>query len=714
MKDSLIYPAGISDPVVQDRLDTNTMLAAGHPCVADLMIDTRTGQSLRVIEAGKQMITVFELTEGKGFHFISYTIPRFLDLCRAGDLIFGMDEVCIAIGEVPEKYIRAFTTKKAFVTRIYNAFRGRWTSLEGYGGKTLIEPYIKDSNLKKETAILVLHRYLSSGCRDYSLISKRTGVLGSQKRGPYTYTSKPGRPITDERIKRGVLLTPEVRAAFEDARQKMLQTPSMTCQYAYRYLLKRYYLAPDRDEPILGADDNLVHISSCPTYKQFWYYCRTHADPEHDDIARLGEKEVRNRLHREHSGNAFRIKMSGELIQIDAWEADMSLTSSHDSNQSIGRAIVYAAVDTISSKILAVYVGLDNNHVLSLTSLFMALAVGTSPSKYCTCYTTEPRMLPQMAMTDRGADFISDAFDEVCRRLEIRHDFAPPATGVAKPKVERFFGWLAEKQEVVFDKKGRITKAYNSNHHKESRWCLEDYLSFVVRSVDTHNRCLLTDLMSTPDMIDKGIEKSPDQLWDYYLSDSYPRMITDLQQYLFDLMPAARVSITQRGIMVNGLPYIAEDDKDLMDAMYLHKKGCKIDIRYDPRCMDYVYYTFGDEIRAAHLNTKIPGIDQFVGMPYSVVRHYRHEDHVQNVLGSAKNDSFHVGQTYYDEKAIKAAEKNTPTRTTGMREARRIEQYDTQAHTRMSTHMDLPPIAAQDVIDSDSLDSDFCDAPDSF
>ena len=106
----------------------------------------------------------------------------------------------------------------------------------------------------------------------------------------------------------------------------------------------------------------------------------------------------------------------GDMVEIDACEADVSLVSTIDKNRTVGRPVVYFMIDIYTRTILAVSVAFDNNSILGVTNLFINLA--DDKHEYCQKYGLNfddeklwpSNIIPKRLRVDRGAEFKSKEF----------------------------------------------------------------------------------------------------------------------------------------------------------------------------------------------------------------------------------------------------------------------------------------------------------------
>lgn len=99
------------------------------------------------------------------------------------------------------------------------------------------------------------------------------------------------------------------------------------------------------------------------------------------DIVKTSAMEYRNDNRLITSDIMQGVYGPGDMVEIDACEADVSLVSTIDKNRTVGRPVVYFMIDIYTRIILAVSVAFDNNSILGVTNLFINLA--DDKHEYC-------------------------------------------------------------------------------------------------------------------------------------------------------------------------------------------------------------------------------------------------------------------------------------------------------------------------------------------
>lgn len=699
-----IIPAGLNlNAETESRFDTSTkQVQAGG-----VLMDMRTERVWRVLEIKMPTCTLFEITnKAKISFYVDLVLELHLAL-KKGDLVVLREEKRVFdLRSLSPKECEELAEKKKVIEDIEDALKGNWQALAKHGVlKSVIQDACKNSRLSFSTIKRTLVRYLESGCREIALLSVRSKAYDKPKRNNYNYTRRTGRP-GDSRSIKGIPLGEKEYKILEECRAFWLRHPATTIKDVHDLMIGTYYM--------YTTDSNEVQVDppdQCISYEQMYHYFRTRTPSEERDRKRLGDREYRNNLRNDHRSADYRVLHSGDMVEIDALEIDLSLVSSVRRNQAIGRGILYTMIDVKSGRIIACHVGFDNNAVIALHTLFLALAggEGSTAMDSMTCITCEAGFLPQSVRCDRGADMMSAAFAEFLRDNNISIDICPPATGRYKPKVERFHREVHATQGVILDKNGRITTAYRSKHHKQATMSIYEYMEILKSAIKYHNDHINTHLKPTPDQIDSGIPMTPNVLWTYYLEGTTTRRITDREQYIYSLLMSTQGSVTRDGLIVNGLPYLPDGDFEMEQMIYEHRSGTKVEVKFDPRDSSYIYYMREDRVYHASLNMSIDRIGAYANMPIELVEYYKHEEYVDKINAGSINEALIIDKHLQDNNVLKEAKKKSlssgANNTKDMRENRRMERNRVRHDNRASQLFGLSELSTDAVGSPDDQQS---------
>jgi len=572
-----------------------------------------------------------------------------------------------------------FNKKTAFLKWVDDTYGPTYAGLMGRSRKETVGRAEETYGLPRSTAYRILIRYLQAGMNPAGVADRRLLVSknGNPPKETRQFRQKTGAPGS---FASGLPLTDELRGRFEEGLQEYRKGREKTFKNAYQGLMAKYYTYPAET-----GMPRLLPASERPTFAQFYYYCRTHLTKEEKDAIKASAAEVRNARRILIGSSRTDAIHPGWIVEADALEADISIVSDVHPEQAVGRPIVYMMTDVYSSVIVAVSVSFENNSYIGLTNLMMNLA--DDKVEYAKRYgiTIDKRMwpsnfIPHEIRCDRGSDFKSDKFREVCRRLGINRTLETGAMGSMKGIIEQTFHQFQEQARPEWEHKGLITKRFDSNHHREAMITMDTFVRLLINFVVHHNQLVIKDYPVTPDMLKtKGFLPMPVMLWEYGCRKyGTPKPITEAMRpaYAYSLMISASASLGRKGIRFRNLYYFDNDEWLVRKIYSLGKKQGHIAIRYDPRDVARVYYDTGTEIRPAHLNPLIPGNADFAGQTWAEYEEFQKERKRMRSEGVRANEQTEFAQYQMNKVIMDSAATEHLSDTEGIRNARALEKQD--------------------------------------
>ena len=624
-----------------------------------------TGKEYRLLNILNGICIIIEMNKGS----LNLSFPSFssvLDLVENKEfLIEDEEKIIFDISALSEKEKEEFEQRKKAMQEVVRLYGPTFAELVSKKPKPEIKKMISDNNWDKSTFWRICSRYFESGFQDYSLInSKKVKLL---KKNKYNYKIKTGKPA--QYLESGTIITEEIESYFNDALNDYKSGRAKTMRSAYD---KMNYLHFSKIELINGAQTLvLLSESERPTIKQFRYYVNKHMTAEEKDKIKTSAQEQRNNKRLLLSDSLNGVMGPGDLIEIDAVEADVSLVSSTNKNQSIGRPIVYFMVDVYTRCIIAMSVAFDNNSVLALTNLFLNLS--DDKKEYCGRYGINlenseiwpSNFIPNRIRLDRGSDFKSKEFDRICVALGIEKQLVSGGSGSLKGTVEQSFHQMHSRQNVHLENYGLIEKRHDSKHHKESTLTIYDYTKMVINFVLFHNQQYDKDYKVTKEMIEKQIEPIPAILFKYGVNKyGHPRPIANKEQYLYDLLTPVKASISRRGISYRGLYYLPDNDVNLTHKMFeAGTKKIPFEVRIDKRNVDAVYYKDGSRLIKASLNRQITGNSDYEGLTWKEYEDYKANKGLMDAKGKVHNEQLSSYLYSVNESIVDNAKKDSYSKT---------------------------------------------------
>ena len=577
--------------------------------------------------------------------------------------------------------LRVYETRKAFMKDVEKRFGPDFVDLHVGGHSKAFRDIYEKHGISVTTAWKVVRLYLQAGRCDEGLIDHRIRHKVSKK---YNYTRKTGRPYMEGTVARGIVRTEEVEKVFETYTNKFLKNKSMTLKGAYELMISNEFSYHYDD-----GDRHPFPESERPTERQFYYYVSTHTSKAERDTALMGAMEVRNNKRLLVGSTRAEVIRPGAVIELDTLEADISLVSEADRNQSIGRGILYMAIDVLTGAIVAISPGLENNSVMGLTSLLMNLFDDKLDyaAKYGIAFTEElwpSNFLPESFRTDFGSDYVSKEIRKICKRIGVDIEVAPVGTGSMKPIIEQSFHQFQASFRASVEGKGLITKRYDSKHHEEACMTISDFTKMVIAFVAHHNQKANESRKLEKELIEQGIMPIPIKLWEFYAQrNGAPQPINPdrRSELYFKLLMDDKASLSRAGITFKGLNFI-NYTPELTAMMYkAGKKTEPIQIKYDPRSVDSIFYVNEDgEYVAASLNLQKEAMNSFAGMTFAQYEQYLKKS--KRMVAEMKNHNLRtdISMNMIMDSIVEDAERHAPStekrKTKNMRAAREQEKHE--------------------------------------
>lgn len=590
-----------------------------------------TGTILFYIESNKKY-RVISIVSGecimcemdtKSLVFRVLGLKTVLDMNVNGILnIINEEPEVFNIDDLTESVKSRFLNRKAVVMEVNKLFGPEYVMLVNKEKGKFNPKYFMDKfKIGKTQFYDILRRYFQSGCEYSSLIDKRK--FGNTKDKCMEYKVKTGAP-TSLAAASVVPLNNKIRAIFDEGIAEYKSKRTESYRSVYVSLMGKYY----RKEMVVNGKIvvDYVPASLMPSFRQFYNYAKGKISPEEMKKIKTSEMEVRNNNRIQNGSANFEIFGPGYLLEIDETEVDCCLVSSYDRSKVVSRPILYVAIDVYSRMIIGISVAFDNNSFLGITNLLMSFT--DDKAVFCRKYgfpigesmnidsIWPSNILPNKIRVDMGSEYTSYEMSRICNELGIDLDIVSPGTGSLKGIVENVFKVLHSQINSTVEGNGLITKRHDSDHKEKAVLTIEEYTKMVVAFVIGHNQKMMQGFKLTKDMVAKGVEPIPVRLWEYGMANAIrPRPIKSKLQYLYALMKKAYAKYDKRGICFNKLYYIDYSDSKLEAEMFkTGNKKIKIEIRYDPREIDHIYYISNNVIHCASFRTSDVEANSLIGM----------------------------------------------------------------------------------------------------
>lgn len=610
------------------------------------------------------------------FNLMLMSIPAIMTMLSDGSLEIEKEEpVVFDIENYSEAVQDTYHKRLSMINEINLAYGPNYIELIDRKHRAKYNEIRLKYGMPRNTFNRICTNYFQSGMNNYALLDKR--ALGEKKQNAYHYVAKPGKKASAG-VSSGVVLTDEVRSYFEEALREYKSGRQKTIRSAFDRMNNLYFT---RVEMINGKQTIvLAPQSERPTLRQLQYYFGKNLTEQEKDLIKTSAAEQRNNKRLIISDSLNGVMGPGDMVEIDACEADVSLVSSVDPDKTVGRPIVYFMIDVYTRIILAVSVAFDNNSILGVTNLFLNLA--DDKKKYCERngmgFSDDAlwpsNIIPRRLRVDRGSEFKSKEFDRICVELGIEKQIVSGASGSLKGIVEQSFHQMHTRQNVHLEDYGLIEKRYDSLHHKEASLNIEQYTKMVINFVLMHNQQYMENYPITKKMIKENVRPIPAELWEYGVKEyGSPRPIANLEQYLFTMMKPVAAKVSRRGISYKQLWYLNEEDRVLAQEMFkAGKKMVPFKVRMDMRDVGAVYYLRNDKLMQARLNPYLTGNADYDGLTMKEYEDYLKKKSEMKAAGRIHNQNISAFNYLVNEQVVDEAKKpklSDPKNMRGVNEA---------------------------------------------
>ena len=326
--------------------------------VGDILADKKTSTRYRIIFVSGTQVIVCQMDCNK-FNLFDF------DIATIESLLDTMDLTIAAIEEPPIYDTRKLTlsVKERFdsyasvIKNISAIYGPDYLGLCSKAPKPELEEILSESKMARATLWKIIRIYLQSGFNLYSLIDKRTDSV----RKEWKYEKKPGRK-TSYGLSFGTVIDQSAKEQFKEGLDYYKSGRAKTYEDAYDFLCMKYYGKYEQTPE--GVVKTLLPASARPTFRQFYYYCKTNITPEEIDAIKTSRQEQRNNKRLLLSDSLKGINGPWDCFEMDEVEVDLSLVSVDDPTRVVGRPIVYVMLDVYTRMIAAVSIAFDNNSVL--------------------------------------------------------------------------------------------------------------------------------------------------------------------------------------------------------------------------------------------------------------------------------------------------------------------------------------------------------------
>lgn len=580
------------------------------------------------------------------------------------------------------------------IKEIEREYGPTYLGLMGKKKKPVIDKLCEEYNFSRQSIWRIIIRYLQSGCQLSSLVETRGRTKGGHNKAN---SLLPGRaPEYGKRT--ACVLTEKDYQNMDDAIDLLLHsnTHAFTKKSVYIEMLSRHYTVI-KTYPDGSIRKELLPEGEYPNLRQFYTYVNKKITPADYQIAKTSKREYRNN-HRPIIGTERAgLSYPGELCDIDATPTDIYLVSKDEPDKLVNRGHMYLIIDVLTGIIISGSVSFEDNSNAAVTSAMINMKREGRDKLLKQCRYTLSNddiwptdILPGTLRADRGSEFKADEFKRKCNELGINGQLVTAATGSLKGSVEKEFHQFNLAMADKFEHKGLILKRYDSDHKKTACLNIDDMRKIMISYIIYHNSKVIENRPLSKEMIDRGINSSPVELWKYYSEKNPPHLISmSVNQYIWVLMTPAKASMVRQGIRFSGLYYFCAQDNYLVKFMRNDQKTQKMEIRYDAACMGHIYYVRDGVMFEASLNPLYPEQMSFADMSYKMFKEYMRKSKALKNQGLHDNIQRRIEQNQRLEMIRNERENNpVPESTDKIRENTKIEKELDNRRNKISDLLD--------------------------
>lgn len=336
-----------------------------------------------------------------------------------------------------------------------------------------------------------------------------------------------------------------------DERKNMTQTLQNLHERFY------YYLDGNGDKHIRPPGER-------PTLRQLSYYAAKNFTLERRLRARKGDKNFEMN-HRAVLGTVAQSCLGvGHIYEMDATIVDVTLVSSINRSNIIGRPTLYYIIDRESRLIVGWYLGLENPcWQAALQALF---SIAEDKQVLCDRLNIHYRpedwpahgVMPQELYVDRGESMSREA-TKLCTSLETTVTNLPSCRPDWKPIVEGKFALL---HQSIGDSTPGYNPASNAKKRRSKDFGLEASLTLsemealLVNAIVAHNRTIMKKYPLSKLQLESEVMPSPISLWNHGITSRAGQLRRHSEQSLrIALLPRGNGIVSEKGITLNGCTY---------------------------------------------------------------------------------------------------------------------------------------------------------------
>ena len=525
--------------------------------------------------------------------------------------IIAAEPSVLDVREINEKFRDEFCYRRKVINRIVNEYGPDFFDLNGRNPKPVLKEILDEKRISRKPLHRLLLRYLQSGMTDRALADRRWIRYIDQKccRNENKEEIAPKSKM-ELNFNWGI-------DYFKDKKGKASITDAYL-QMSWKFYSRIYVDGEKIRQKLLPKNER-------PTYKQFLYYFNKNVSKKEMEIIKTSHTEYRNNERILSGSSETGVYGCYDMLEMDACEVDLSLIT--ENNQTVGRPIIYVLVDVATRAVVAATASFENNSINGLMSCLCNLNENKKellakhgieefdPRAWLTGYK------PRSIRMDNGADFKSKIVGDVLRSFGIERILVSPGTGSLKGVVERSFRDFQEKISPSTADCGQISSSYGSNHHRKAMLTIDEFRAMLYNWVLCHNTIVNEGIDLSSDMIRAEIPPVPCEVMEYLLKAKSPLRFPSGDEFRMKILSKGTANINRNGIVFHKLRYFPKYNQEMLDLIEERRVSNekKLNILYDPLCIDKLYYVLDGHLIAIPLNEQADRQSSLLGMTLNEV-----------------------------------------------------------------------------------------------
>lgn len=523
---------------------------------------------------------------------------EFFELLEQGQFVKVRPEPQVHINLSPEEVAELKRKARVLEGLLENTYPEWGMFFTKHIGKNLYKEAINDSGLTRKSLRKMLLTYLLSGREPYSLADKRKlnrrpnlkGVVNLDN--PRQNTDMLYRFLLTEFKK-----TQSVRAAHDN-------------------MVRTYFRDPVIEDGIakmVAVPEEEISIS----YKQAHRYIENHLGGLTITQYKNGMRNTMNNDRLLPGDAKYGVTRLGQIYEADECELPCYIKDA-ETNEVVGKAIVYVLAEVKSSSIVGAYISYDNNSNIGIRQALLSMMEPhqNQTERYNLVYTEDefPSMtMPEEIRCDHGAEYESKNFNKAMGELGITVSLVPVACGSFKGLVESINSQIQIHLKNHARNAGAVTKQYRGGDIAKGNasLTLEDLREIVYKAILYINRRVIEGYLPTLEQAKAEIAFTPASIYAYEKQRSGdPKNVTEENRDRLMYMLLAKAddkrsfNIGREGIVYKRQLFFFSEEMWFKDMLLDEKDLKSIEVRYDETNIGCVYICYRNVVHKVPLSAK--------------------------------------------------------------------------------------------------------------